>query len=392
MPSREEVLPEFKEASGTACNSQDDLGQLKGQFLASLNHEIRTPLSGILGMTDLLLETDLTEEQREYVGTVRLCAESLLETINATLEFSALSAGQCQLDEHEFSVAEVLDTAVAEQAQKAAAAGLRLFRTMDETVPETLIGDGPRIRQVLSHLVSNGVKFTHQGHVEVIATGEPVPGEPFQLILKVKDTGIGIAPERLAEIFDSFRQLERGLSRGYPGLGLGLALVQKLVDLMQGDVSVETTPGAGSTFTIRIPLREPVLAPSTNLPYLSTGNGYRILVVEDNPVAQKVIRHILGRYHFEVDSAESGSDALTAVQNKPYDLILMDLQMPDMDGFETTLAIRRVETCAQIPIVALTANSSDEYRQLCLNHGMKEFLSKPVQSSELVAAVTRCLD
>lgn len=367
----------------------DELGQLKGQFLASLNHEIRTPLSGILGMTDLLLETQLSEEQREYVGTARLCAENLLEILNATLEFSALSAGKLQMDEHEFSVAEVLDAAVGEHVQKAEAGGLRLFRTLDETVPETLIGDGPRVRQILSHLVGNAVKFTHQGQVEVKATGTPVPGEPFWLVLQVKDTGIGIEPDNLGVIFDSFRQLESGLSRTYSGLGLGLALVQKLVSLMDGEIAAESEPGIGSTFTVKIPLRQSETAMTSEL-QPSFENAYRILVVEDDQVSQKVIRHVLG-LRFQVNCADSGKDALDAASRSQYDLILMDLQMPDMDGLEATERIRELAAYKQVPILALTANESEEYRHLCRQYGMQAFLAKPVQSGELLSAIARFL-
>src|SRR5579863_3724163 len=251
-----------------------EIDRLKGTFLANLNHEVRTPLSGIMGMTDLLLETTLDEEQRDYVSTVRLCAENLFHLLNATLEYSALTAGHLKLDETEFVLAEMVDSALSMEREKAEAKGLKLTTTLDPTLPQTIIGDATRIQDLLGHLLDNAIKFTHRGSVDFRLARE---GQVLKI--EVRDTGIGIDPERKARIFESFHQIDSGLSRTYPGLGLGLALVQKLLALMGGEISAESELDKGSTFTVRLPIRLPAGArEKTPRP---AANAPAILAVED---------------------------------------------------------------------------------------------------------------
>jgi signal transduction histidine kinase len=233
----------------------DEIGTLKEEFLASLNHEMRTPLSGILGMVDLLLETGLTSEQREYIDATRQCAESLLEIMNSTLEFSALSADQVVLEESEFPLRSILSGALDEFAFKAKAKGLRMIRSFAPDVPEIVIGDALRLRQLLSQVTGNALKFTSRGEVEVSIGASPLEDGNILLSLVIRDTGIGIPQEKLSQIFDPFRQLESGLSRRYTGMGLGLALTQKLVNLMHGQVSVRSQVGKGTEFSITVPLQ-----------------------------------------------------------------------------------------------------------------------------------------
>src|SRR5579863_4046320 len=265
----------------------DELRDAQSQFLASLNHEIRTPLSGILGMTDLLLETTLSEDQLEYVDATRVCAENLLEILNVTLEYSALAANQVLLEDTEFSLRDTLEGVLGEFSAKAEAKGLLLVRNFDSSLPEMVVGDPLRLRQILWHLVGNGVKFTREGLVEIAAqAGIARDGAGAQVTLRVRDTGIGIAPEQLADIFESFRQLETGLSRNHGGLGLGLAVAQKLVALLGGSISVESEVGKGTVFTVILPLKLPMEA-GGRLPEALKSRG-RVLVVDDNSIAQTI--------------------------------------------------------------------------------------------------------
>lgn len=365
----------------------NEIDRLKGVFLANLNHEIRTPLSGILGMVDLLLETPLDQEQREYVAATRLCAESLFEILNAALQYSALDAGQVTLDESEFSLKEMLDAAVGLHTPRAQAKGLKLFSTIETGLPETVFGDAPRVRELLGHLIGNAIKFTHQGSVEVRVSADRGAGE---LIFEVRDTGIGIEAAKLDAIFDSFRQVEGSLSRNYPGLGLGLALARKLTALMNGRIEVASTPRSGSIFTVRLPLR-PGGEHSREQGVRESASDRVILLVEDNPIGMRVLRHALERNSVRVDGVMSGREAIEAARKRRYDVILMDLQMPEMDGLQATAAIRELPGYANAPIIALTADSSDELRARCRREGMQAFLSKPVEPGELWSVVSKFL-
>ena len=367
----------------------DELSELKGQFLASLNHEIRTPLSGILGMSDLLLETPLTEEQKEYVDATRLCAENLLEILNATLEYSALSANHIHLEEEEYPLRETLEGVVAQFAFKAKSKGLLLSHTFDGNFPEAVVGDALRLRQLVWHLVANAVKFTNKGEVEVRASICPIERGRGELEIRVRDTGIGIPASHVSAIFESFRQLETGLSRNYPGLGLGLAVAQKLAALLGGEISVQSEPGKGSTFLVKLPIRLPVDAHVRPVDFQRI-RGH-LLVVDDDSVAQTIASHVLRRHSYDVECVCNGPAAIDKASRATFDLILLDLQMPGMDGFQTARYIRAIPAYADTPIIAVTANCSSDYRDRCIKTGMQGFLAKPVQSKELVQTVERHL-
>lgn len=337
-----------------------------------MNHEIRTPLSGILGMTDLLLETSLTDDQREYATASRSCAENLLEILNVTLEYSALSANHIRLEESEFSPRDTLLGVLNEFAPKAQAKSLRLNGALDASLPETAIGDPLRLRQILWHLVGNAVKFTKQGAVDVRASAADGLDGQSMVSIEVRDTGIGIAPAQLEEIFLGFRQVERGLARNHGGLGLGLAVTQKLVDLLNGSVRVVSELGRGSVFTVAVPLRVPATAEVRPRAPKSRG---RVLVIDDNNVAQTIASHALRRQSFEVQCVADGVEALDAAAKSQFDVILLDLQMPGWDGFETAAKIRELAAYRETPIIAVTANCSEENRERCASCGMQDFLA-----------------
>lgn len=378
-----------------------EVDRLKSAFLSSLNHEIRTPVSGMLGLLDLLLETPLNEEQKGYVTTTKTCAEDLFRLLSATLEYASLESGGTKLDESEFSVKEVVGAAVDPEAAKAAAKGLRLVTTLDATLPETLIGDAGRITQVISHLLDNGVKFTQRGSVELKLSFEPLGEGRGRLNIAVCDTGIGIPSEQRQHLFESFGQLDQGPTRNYPGVGLGLALSSKLVSLMGGAIEVQSEPGVGSIFRVHLRLRIPeqlhaaatvAEPPAKTTTQDSASTGTAILAVDDNPVGLTVIRRALERQGVQADTVLDGESALRAVKNKRYDLILMDLQMPVMDGLQTTVAIRKVAGYENVPVLALTADFSDETRIRCQRQGLQGFIAKPVEATVLWQTIQRFLN
>jgi len=360
----------------------DEVARLKGQFLASLNHEIRTPLSGIVGMTDLLLETGLDPEQREYVHSARLCAENLLELLNATLEYSTLMSGTVVLDECEFDLREVVEAAAAEHRLKAQNKELALQCRYREGVPDILMGDAPRLRKLLSHLINNGVKFTTLGRVDV-----EVAADAADLRISVTDSGIGISSRHVQAIFESFCQLQNGRARTLPGLGLGLAIAHQLATLLGGRIEVDSEPGIGSTFSVVLPLR----LPEPQLPHAAELRTGPILLVEDNRVSRTVVHHLLRPKGYQVHCVETGAQAIARVHQQNYGLVLMDLQLPDISGFEAASQIRKVDGYSDVPILAFTANTTDEYRSRCRENGMQGFLPKPVQASELFAVVAKFL-
>jgi CheY-like chemotaxis protein/two-component sensor histidine kinase len=337
-------------------------------------------------MTELLANTNLSREQREYVQMTRACAESLHELLSATLEYSSLEAGEAQVEESPFHLVQCIESLAAEHLIQAASKGLLFLVRMDDDMPELVHGDEVRLRRLLGQILSNAIKFTTTGEIQFHVDGKPLDSERMELQVTVKDTGIGIPPEHLASIFESFRQIEGGFARQFPGIGIGLSLALRLARLMGGDITVESAPGQGSTFRVRIPLRVLEGVPEPAAPKESD-----VLVVEDNEVSQRYVTHVLGKAGFRVECAGDGARAIMAARQVRYSLILMDLQMPGMSGLETASAIRELPGYEEVPILALTANNSSEFKQQCYRHGMQAFLTKPIQSEELVHAVRRHL-
>jgi CheY-like chemotaxis protein len=375
------------------------LEKLKGQFLASLNHELRTPLSGVVGMTDLLLETNLDVDQREYVETTRECALQLLDTLNVVLTYSSLAAGQLKSEKSEFDIRQLLEGLAAEARSKCQAKGIEFRFTLDEELPETIHNDAHQFRETIAHLLSNAVKFTHRGWVEFRAAKEGLPDGRCNLLVTVEDTGVGIAPNQLARIWESFHQAESGLDRGFSGLGLGLALVDRLVRLMGGAIEVESQPGRGSMFRLRLALYDAPVE-TTRPSEIKTGAARRpagdavqasILLVEDNLIAQQVARHMLTKSGYWLDVAATGDQAIELAANNAYDLVIADIQLPGRDGFETADAIRGLSGLADLPIIGLSANDAPEIRNQAERHRFSEFLPKPIDRRVLLATVDRVL-
>ncbi len=373
-----------------APSEAQNVDRIKRNFLASLNHELRTPLTGILGMLDLLTETQLSEEQMDYVSSSRSCAELLLESITNAIEYSSLTNGTSGHTYSEFRPAEMLQAAVAAREPKARSKGLHLSLLLDPQLPELALSDPHRVRQILDVLLSNAIKFTTEGEIEVIASAAPQADERMWLSVSVRDSGPGIAADQLPDLFHGGKTVENPLADPSPGLRVGLPLAKQITEAMGGALQVESYPGQGSLFTFTIPIsaaaaEEP--APLLTEPVEPT--SARVLLVEDNSVAQRFMTTLLERRGYAVTLAPDGLAALNEAAHKQFDLILMDLQMPGIDGIETARRLRQTESAATVPIIACTANPSSEVRADCTAAGMNDFLSKPVNSAELFTVLER---
>ncbi len=381
--------------SRAGAGSAVEQADVKAQFLASLNHEIRTPLTGILGMTDLLLETQLDSEQKEYVDTARLCAEQLLDLFNKTLEYSEIMAGLVKPARQEYHLPETIRGAVSDYSAAARAKGLRLTCRLAPALPAVAVGAAPRLRRIIGHVVENAVKFTERGRVDVSAAVLTAGGQPH-LHLTVRDTGIGIPPDRLDIVFDSFRQLDTGLARRYDGLGLGLALVKALTRLMGGHVQVSSQPGAGSTFSVVLPLETP-LPPeaASDVPDMADqplpARRREVLLVEDQPVSSAMIARVLKREGYAVTRAASGSEAVRRAARRRFDLVVISLELAVREGFGTVREIRDLPGHASVAVVAVAARADDRSRRLCFENGMQGFLARPVKARELAGLVAGLL-
>jgi PAS domain S-box-containing protein len=388
--SQEEALLHARREAEAAARAKTD-------FLATVSHELRTPLNAVIGFADLLLTADLPEtERRRYIGLQAEAGRTLLAVINDVLDFSKIDAGHLQLEEMATDTVGMLQTCAELVRPMAQEKGLSLRIDLAADLPPWLMLDPTRVRQVVLNLLNNAVKFTQAGHVTLSATTLAGDGDG-SLRVAVADTGIGIAPERQPQLFEPFHQADASTARRYGGTGLGLAICKRLVTLMGGRLGLSSEAGRGSLFWIEIPLRP--TEPPSNAPALPTpGAGedgadtrtLHVLVAEDLPVNQLLVRAILERAGHRVDIAIDGAAALAAVQRTTYDLVLMDVQMPGMDGLEATRAIRALPTVAgRIPIIALTANALPSEVERCRKAGMNDHLAKPIEASHLVATLAR---
>ena len=382
-----------------AAKERSDLAsQLKSDFLARMSHEIRTPISAILGMGELLSGTSLTDEQKDYLQILQNSGELLLALINDILDLSKIEAGQLSLESAPLNIRELVEGVVNILSYRAHQRGLELLCRIAPEVPLFLLGDSTRIQQILMNLIGNAIKFTPQGSIQI--TVAPLSGKqsPDRFQFEVQDTGIGIPVEKQKVIFENFVQAEAYTNRKYGGTGLGLAISKRLIEGMGGEIRVVSTPGQGSRFVFTLPLpitTETPESPHTHAPQSSqTGIAIaptlphiRILLADDVAVNRRIIEAYLKKTDVHIDIAENGQEAFDKYRNGGIDLILMDMEMPIMDGFEATRRIRKLETergATPVPIVALTAHAFSEERQRCLNAGCSHFFTKPIRKAALL--------
>jgi signal transduction histidine kinase/CheY-like chemotaxis protein len=394
MDTEEKLKEEKKKAESSE--------KVKQLFLANMSHEIRTPMNAILGFTRLLQDSSIDEEQRKYIEIILQSGDNLLVIINDILDFSKIEAGKVVFEVMPFHLVDSINSIIDLQSAKAGQKNIKLTSHIDENLPVMVQGDAVRLNQIMLNLISNAIKFTEQGEVNISVTAIKQTDNDVVIGFAVKDTGIGIPIEKQEKIFEIFEQATTSTVRKFGGTGLGLSIVKQLVELQGGKITVKSQPGEGSEFSFRLRflkqsaedtltgLPSPVIAKPAEL--TKEGAGKRILVAEDNPINSLLVIKVLKRQGYETDVAENGKIALEKHLSNKYDMILMDLQMPEMDGYEATMKIRRSETDNNnIPIIAMTAHTIKGEYERCMEIGMNNFISKPFRPDDLYEKIDTLL-
>jgi len=370
--------------------------QIKEKFIANISHEIRTPMNAILGFTSLLRKKELDEQSTEFVQLIEKSGENLLAIINDVLDLSKIEAGMMRIETAPFSIRGLLHSTESMFRGRANENNISLMSSVDKSIPDLLDGDAVRLTQILSNLISNALKFTKEGSVRIKISNEGSGGNLIMIGIRVEDTGIGIEKDKLKNIFDRFHQVEDAVTRHYGGTGLGLAIVRELVLLQKGSIWVESEVERGTSFQVFIPykiVREKIKAKQSLefQPQLTEKLDHvKILVVDDHEINQTLIRHLFGRWKLSFDAVYNGREAIDRLRESQYELILMDIQMPEMDGY-TTVSVIRKELKLRTPIIAMTAHALTGEKEKCLRCGMNEYISKPIRESQLFELILRFL-